>query len=179
MKHLLIKAIAVFWAIFINGSTFLQAQEVTGQWNAVLSVYGTNMRLVFHIEKTGESYVSKMDSPDQGATGIPVTATKFDGSKLSLAISNIGLLYEGEFKTDSITGTFKQGALSVPMTLKRTPAEIKPVNRPQEPKPPYPYRSEDVTFENKTAGVTLAGTLTMPETGNNFTAVILITGSGA
>jgi pimeloyl-ACP methyl ester carboxylesterase len=119
-----------------------------------------------------------MDSPDQGAAGIPVATTTFDGSKLSLALPNFGVLYEGEFKTDSIVGTFKQGELSTPVTLKRTSVEIKPVVRPQEPKPPYPYHSEDVTFENKTAGITLAGTLTMPETGSNFTAVILITGSG-
>ncbi|MCL2041566.1 MAG: hypothetical protein FWG84_05970 [Bacteroidales bacterium] len=55
--------------------------------------------------------------------------------------------YESAFKTDSIVGTFKQGAFSVPMTLKRTPVEVKPLIRPQEPKPPYP-RSEEIMFEN-------------------------------
>jgi len=64
------------------------------------------------------------------------------------------------------------------MTLKRAAEAPKPLLRPQEPQPPYPYRSEDVAFENKAAGVTLAGTLTMPETGKKFTAVILISGSG-
>ena len=164
-------------AIFLHG-TLLQAQDITGQWNGVLRIQGMNMRIVFHINQTGSGYTSTMDSPDQNATGIPVTTTTFDGSKLSLAIPTIGLLYEGEFKTDSIVGTFKQGGLALPMTLKKTPVEIKTANRPQTPTPPYPYRSEDITFENKSAGITLAGTLTMPATGNNFTAVILITGSG-
>ena len=50
--------------------------------------------------------------------------------------------------------------------------------RLQEPKPPYPYISEDVTFDNPSAGIILAGTLTMPSSGKNFPAVILITGSG-
>jgi dienelactone hydrolase len=68
--------------------------------------------------------------------------------------------------------------MSLPLTLKRTETEVKPISRPQEPQPPYPYRSEEVAFENKVAGITLAGTLTLPETGSNFTAVILITGSG-
>ena len=172
-----VKAVAVFMAIFFS-ETFSQAQDITGQWNSVLSVQGMSLRIVFHINKTGEGYTSTMDSPDQGATGIPVATTTFNGSKLSLAIPNIGLSYEGEFKNDSVVGTFKQGGMSFPMTLKRTKAEVKPPVRPQEPKPPYPYRSEDVTFENKTAGNTLAGTLTMPSTGKNFTAVILITGSG-
>jgi fermentation-respiration switch protein FrsA (DUF1100 family) len=96
-----------------------------------------------------------------------------------LTIAGLGASYEGEFKTDFIDGTFMQNGLSIPLTLKKTTAEQKPATRPQEPVPPYPYISEDVTFENKAAGVALAGTLTLPSAGNNFTAVILITGSGA
>ena len=168
------KAVAIFLAFFLT-CAYSHAQDITGQWNGVVM----NLRIVFHIQKTDDGYKSTMDSPDQGAAGIPVTTATFDGSKLSLAIPAIGLLYEGEFKTDSIVGTFKQSALTVPMTLKRTPVEVKPIVRPQEPKQPYPYIAEDVTFENKTAGITLAGTLTMPSSDGNFTAVILITGSGA
>ena len=41
--------------------------------------------------------------------------------------------------------------------------DIKPVVRPQEPKPPFPYKSEELTFASKAAGVTLAGTLTVPD----------------
>jgi pimeloyl-ACP methyl ester carboxylesterase len=178
MKISSIKTVVVCFAVFFCG-TFSYAQDITGQWNGALSVPGVNLRLIFHINQVADGYKSTMDSPDQGATGIPVTTTTFDGTKLSLTVPNIGLSYEGEFKTDSIIGTFKQGALSVSMTLKRTTAEVKTLIRPQEPLPPYPYRSEDITFENKSAGVTLAGTLTMPTTGGNFSSVVLISGSGA
>lgn len=56
--------------------------------------------------------------------------------------------------------------------------------RPQEPIPPFPYRSEEVAFENTAAGITLAGTLTMPAESENkdenkgFAAVVLLSGSG-
>ena len=173
-----VKKIGIIAMIFTNLS-FIHAQDITGQWDGILNVSDMTLRLVFHINKTGEEYTATMDSPDQAAYGIPATKTAYDGSNLRIEVSSIGLLYEGEFKTDSISGTFKQGALSVPITLKRTTEEVKKVARPQEPKPPYPYHSEDVTFENKTAGITLAGTLTIPSSGSNFTAVILITGSGA
>lgn len=173
-----VKIIAIIVAMFFSG-TFSQAQDVTGQWNGVLSVQGMNLRIVFHINTTGEVYTSTMDSPDQGAFGISVPSTIFDNTDLSLGIPALGLSYKGVLMTDSIVGTFKQGTLTFPLTLKRTVAEVKPVSRPQEPKPPFPYRSEDVTFVNKSADVILAGTLTMPGTGSNFTAVILITGSGA
>jgi len=52
------------------------------------------------------------------------------------------------------------------------------VNRPQEPKPPFDYTIEEVTFKNETEGITLAGTLTYPAKGSKFPAVILISGSG-
>ncbi len=51
--------------------------------------------------------------------------------------------------------------------------------RPQEPTAPFPYRVEEVTFDNPVANITLAGTLTMPNEGAGFPAVVLITGSGA
>lgn len=51
--------------------------------------------------------------------------------------------------------------------------------RPQEPVPPFPYRSEEVFFDNPEAGIRLAGTLTLPAEGRKFPAVVLLTGSGA
>jgi dienelactone hydrolase len=57
-------------------------------------------------------------------------------------------------------------------------AKLEETRRPQEPKKPYPYKDEEVSFENKAAGITLAGALTAPETGSPFPAVVLITGSG-
>lgn len=50
--------------------------------------------------------------------------------------------------------------------------------RPQNPKKPYPYREEDVTWESTAKGVTLAGTLTSPHGDGPFPAVILLSGSG-
>ena len=120
--HQQTKAIALLLAIFLSGA-FSQAQDITGQWNGVLSVQGVNLRLIFHINKTGNNYTSTMDSPDQGASGIPVATTTFDGSKLSLAIPNLGLSYEGDFKSDSFVGLFKQNGMSLPLTLKRTPQQ--------------------------------------------------------
>jgi hypothetical protein len=50
--------------------------------------------------------------------------------------------------------------------------------RPQNPKQPYPYREEEVQFENKAAGISLAATFTIPQGRGPFPAVFLITGSG-
>jgi pimeloyl-ACP methyl ester carboxylesterase len=52
-------------------------------------------------------------------------------------------------------------------------------SHPQEPKPPFPYTSEDVVYKNAKQGNTLAGTITKPAGAGPFPTVILITGSGA
>ncbi len=49
----------------------------------------------------------------------------------------------------------------------------------QEPVAPFPYYSENVTFKNDKAGITLAGTLTLPAKEGTFPVVVLISGSGA
>jgi len=52
------------------------------------------------------------------------------------------------------------------------------LKRPQNPVKPYPYRDEDVSYENKVQNVTLAATLTIPQGKGPFPGVLLITGSG-
>lgn len=153
-------------------------QDITGQWNGLLSVQGIQLRLVFHISKTDQGYSSTMDSPDQGAKGIAVTSTSFVNSHLNLKITMAGIEYDGELKDDVIVGTFKQGGLSIPLDLKKEEIEKPEMKRPQEPAKPYPYYSEDVKIVNHSAQLELAGTLTLPSKEGVFPAAILISGSG-
>ena len=167
-------------AIVVIAFTVLNSfgQDITGQWNGALKVQGMQLRIVFNITKTVDGYSSTMDSPDQGAKGIPVTFTSFVNSKLTLEISNAKIEYSGELKDKTIEGTFKQSGMQLPLNLSREQIEKQVVKRSQEPGRPYPYYSEDVTFQNFKANITLAGTLTLPKKEGNFPAVILITGSG-
>ncbi|WP_280268188.1 alpha/beta hydrolase family protein [Nocardia wallacei] len=74
--------------------------------------------------------------------------------------------------TDTITGSVTQ--TGAPLTLARGKVPVPP--RPQEPRPPFPYRTEDVGFAS--GSVTVAGTLSLPATPGPHPAVVLITGSG-
>lgn len=154
-------------------------QDITGQWNGALKVQGTQMRLVFNVTQSDNGFSSTMDSPDQGAKGIPTTTTSFENSILKITITNAKIEYEGKLGEDNIiVGTFKQGGQSFPMNLSKEVIEKEKLLRPQEPTKPYSYYSEDITFENKNAGISLAGTLTLPKKDGVFTVVILISGSG-
>jgi pimeloyl-ACP methyl ester carboxylesterase len=155
-------------------------QEVAGDWNGILKVQGIQLRLVFHIQKTASGYAATMDSPDQGAKGIPVTSASYENAVLKLSVASIGVTYEGVLGDDgNIAGTFRQMGQSFPLHLSQQTVEKEKPARPQEPAKPYPYREEEVSFDNGDDGVTLAGTLTLPQKDGVFPAVVLISGSGA
>nr|WP_315146813.1 alpha/beta hydrolase [uncultured Flavobacterium sp.] len=167
--------------LFLIGFASLTAigQDITGKWNGLLKVQGMQLRVVFNIDKTTTGYISTMDSPDQGAKGIPVTTTSFENATLKIEMNSPKIAYEGVLGNDKIiTGNFKQSGMSFPMNLSRQEIEKEKLVRPQEPSKPYPYYAEDLTFENKKAGITLAGTLTLPQKEGVYPLVILISGSG-
>ena len=166
-----ITTIWVLWAAL--GAT---AQDITGDWTGTLAVSGIKLRIVFHISRKDTGYNSVMDSPDQGVTGIPVASTRFDQGRLTLEIAQPKVEYTGDLTDSLIAGTFRQAGMSLPLDMRRgvPPKRV----RSQEPVKPYPYTEEEVKIENKGAGLTLAGTLTLPPGKGSFPAVVLITGSG-
>lgn len=153
-------------------------QDITGAWNGVLEVQGNRLRLTFRVEQTDSGYAATLDSPDQNATGIRIASTVFEPPALTFRMPNLGAVYEGTLSGSSITGAWRQGVTSVPLVLSRDSAGMEPPARPQEPRRPYPYREEAVSFENRGADVVLAGTLTLPDGAGPHPAVVLISGSG-
>jgi hypothetical protein len=168
--------IILLFALCILFST--KAQDISGTWNGVLKVQGTQLQLTFNVDKTESDFSATMDSPDQGAFGIPVTKTIFENNMIKFEVSKLLIVYQGELKENEIIGTFKQGGQEFPMNLSKNKIEKEIVKRPQEPSKPYPYRSEDITFQNEKANILLSGTLTLPEKEGNYPVVILISGSG-
>ena len=163
MKRLLAAAI-----LFL--ATLAGADAQTGAWSGKLDVQGTKLSLVFHLDDENPA----VDSPDQGAKGIPIQIERKAAGKLLIRIPSLGASYEGNWMIKQIVGTFTQMGTSLPLTLK--PGEDKP-KRPQTPQEPFPYTSEEVTFAN--GDVTLNGTLVLPEGYNRSTpALVMVTGSG-
>ena len=158
----------------------IPGHNVEGNWLGTLEVGGAKLRIVLKIEKSENSYAAKFDSLDQGATDLPIDSIVLDGNKLTFSAAKFGINYEGTLNEagDEISGTFKQGATSTPLVFKRI-AEVPKFNRPQEPKKPYPYDEEEVSYRNEKDNIKIAGTLTVPRGGGPYPAVLLITGSGS
>lgn len=112
---------------FIAIVTKAQVCDIKGDWTGKLSVYGNEIPLVFHFD--GEKCT--IDSPDQGAKGIPAQLER-TAMGIKVAVPSINANYEGVNIGDSVMGTFKQHGQSFPLTLK--PGSVKR-NRPQTPTP--------------------------------------------
>ena len=168
-------------ALALSAAWAAQGQDIDGTWQGALDTGAGTLRVVVHLSSTKDGFTATMDSPDQGASGLPVSLVKRDGSAFTLELKALGVKFDGAISKDlsTIEGTFTQGGASLPLVLKRgTAAAAAPPRRPQNPVKPYPYREEDVTYENQAAGIRLAGTLTIPQGKGPFPAVALITGSG-
>lgn len=175
------KKLILAFLMIVHLSIVAQSQELKGSWKGTLEVMGQKLPLVFHFDLDGEEWKGKMDSPNQGAKGIPLSKVLFNGFMLSFELAVGGISYEGLFVEEDIKGTFKQSGMSFPLDLKKDINQNDPVrqlNRPQHPKPPFEYLEIPIAFENEKEEILLKGLITKPYGDGPFPAVVLVSGSG-
>lgn len=158
-------------------------EGLDGTWRSTITRNGVELRVILHIETTDTGTHAKLDLPDMLASDIPVADLTREGDAVSYTVPASQGSFVGTLNKDgTITGTWTiPNQDDTTLTFTRDP-DNQPAarpNRPQVPTEPYPYKAEDVTYDNPDAdGVTLAGTLTIPQGDGPFPAAILISGSG-
>ncbi len=160
-----------------------QVQPTTallGSWTGKLNVGAISLTLVLNFEQKDGYVVVTLDSPDQGAKGIGAYKDYLSDDSVAIHIDGVAINYCAKLKDGKLVGTFTQHGQSFPLVLEKGTYEVR---RPQEPKAPFPYKTEDVTFRNEHDGATLAGTLTYPlaydpQQSKMTPVVLLVSGSG-
>ncbi|RSK41344.1 alpha/beta hydrolase family protein [Mangrovimonas spongiae] len=151
------------------------SQNYVGNWIGEISIPNGKLDFAFKITKHGGNYNATMDIPQQGLNAAKAESAILKDTILTIAFPNFNLEYKGSLNAnDEIIGNLFKGGYPAPLNLKR--GEII-LNRPQEPKPPFNYYSEDVTFKTSD-NLKLAGTLTLPKEKGKFPVVIIISGTG-
>lgn len=169
-----------FFPIFSVATALIVAepicsQNLDGDWSGKLNLgLGRNLKLTFHLSSVDS--VITLDSPDQGAFGIDCNIKYIDNDSINFEAPSLLLSYEGKIKAERLQGTLIQRGVKLSMYFKKDKSKV---NRPQLPKPPFPYYTEDVNIENTTGGSTLAATLCIPDSVKPRTpVVVLVSGSG-
>lgn len=177
-----------------------RAQEkISGSWHGVLDAGQVSLHMVFHLDTDEEGQdVCKMDVIEQNLKGFPVVVKYCGTDSLSLAVPLLGASYAGRLQAgllsgnpDSslsggilpehslIVGKFHQHGYVFDLNLE--PGSWEP-RRPQTPKPPFDYQTEEVCFLAPDSA-RLCGTLTYPvgyKPGKRkkTSVVVLVSGSG-
>ena len=114
------KAIIKYLAISL---TFLAASvsgnELTGKWQGNLAVGQQNVPIVFHVEKKRGKFQATMDSPMQGATGIPVKSVSMTGNKVSFDIAVAAARYDSVLEGERLSGTWKQSGQAFSLEMSK------------------------------------------------------------
>ncbi len=157
---------------------------LVGHWLGSLKpMPGIELRIALEVTGvTADKLEGFLVSLDQGKARLPISELTERDRIVHLESKKVGGVFDGKLNGDGseLVGEWQQGGLTNPLTFKRTAqaVSLQPANRPQLPKKPYPYAEEEVVVKNQAAGVTLAGTLTLPAGLGPHPAVVLITGSG-
>lgn len=98
------------------------ALKVAGTWNGALATGTVSLRLRLNLSKSATGAATgTMDSLDQGANGIPLSAITLKAGKVRFEAKGIGGIYEGTLAADGATlnGQWRQGGQTLPLEFKK------------------------------------------------------------
>lgn len=176
-KHTLLLFLLLFLPVILTA----QSGFIYGCWGGTLQMGKMRLPIAFSIERdsNGAGPIAYLDVPKQGLRHYRLETT-FNADSLLLRVTAraFGMEYSGHCGKDSIRGVFSQNGLNLPLALGRISDSVQVPKRPQTPKPPFPYHSEEVEFYNRKQNVRLSGTLTLPKAGYKGAVAVLVSGSG-
>ena len=102
--------------------------DIVGDWSGSIDVSEVqsgagSLTVIFHVSDGDEGYAATLDSPDQGAFGLPLSDVAFDGETFSANLAAASASYSGIFDAEGsqIVGRWTQGANTMLLVL--TPFE--------------------------------------------------------
>jgi hypothetical protein len=153
---------------------------VEGLWQTALETHGMRLRFQLHVSHDTEGQlIGALDSLDQGVSGLPAINVGLKEAAFHFEIPSLAGVFEGALDPgkNKLSGNWSQTGAEAKLAFVRSDQPLE-LRRSQNPAKPYPYREEEISFTNAAAGVSLAGTLTLPKGPGPFPAVLLIAGSG-
>ena len=177
--------LTLLMAILALPSSFSCADDtgatIFGIWQDTLSFPGLDLRFVIRLSSGDDGHlVGALLLPDQSDKEYPAEKVAVDADQLRLIVPAVHGSFEGRFDAErtKLEGRWTQGGRTHTVLLTRT-AVVRAAQRPQTPKPPFPYEAIEVKYRNERAPAAFAGTLTLPRGDGPVPAVLLISGGGA
>ncbi|MEL7059882.1 MAG: alpha/beta fold hydrolase [Acidobacteriota bacterium] len=157
----------------------LAPSDLIGAWSGGVVLPTGELEVEVVLDHEADGWAGTIDIPSQGAAGLALAVEHVDGA-LTMRIR--GVPGEPTFRVettgleapiDALEGAFRQGPLATTFALRR--GGLAPPPRPQDPKPPFPYRTREVRIPGEVEQV---GVLTLPAGDGPYAGVLLVSGSG-
>ena len=127
MKQTVLVLVAAFATVAI--AVPAAAQEAAGDWVGVVEVArGNRLPLLVHIKRADAGVLSgTMDSPAQGAHGLPLAEIAARNARLTFAVPSIGGNYAGEWvaTVKAWRGEWSQRGMHWPLVLSVAPPPLR------------------------------------------------------
>ncbi len=126
MKTSSIKISFLLFSVIALFSIPSMSQSVSGDWYGMAEVQGMFLRINVHVVESESGFSGNFDSPDQGATGIPLTSVGYDSPIFTFSFAPGNMVYEGfvDPAYSRIIGTLKQGGQSFEINFQRTEIDM-------------------------------------------------------
>ncbi|RNA34261.1 alpha beta hydrolase fold [Brachionus plicatilis] len=154
--------------------------SLVGVWNGTIFLPTMPIILLAHFFLNGDEMAGYLDVPTQQATKIRIDIFQNKNEKIIFNATSIDFSFYGSGENSSkLQGTINSFSTLFPIQFEKIKNVSEyAVKRPQTPKGPYNYFSEEVVVKNKKANVALSGTFTYPKNQKPIAAVVLCHGSG-
>ncbi len=95
--------------------------KFAGKWEGSLDSMGNTLRIVFNLDNKEGSATGTIDSPDQGANGIPMNEISTSENAIKVSVKLVNGSYSGNLSEDSktLTGEWSQLGNTLPLVLKK------------------------------------------------------------
>ena len=155
----------ILLGIFCFSFSDLAAQPA-GKWEGSIDVLGQQINIEVNFSNSQDDLGGVLSIPSQGAYGLNLNSVEWNKPRLSFKLdtATTHLTFDGERSNDSITGKFLQSGYEGTFYL----------TKKQQKETPWVDR--EVTF--KSGDLTLAGTLSLPDSTGTYPGVVLVSGSG-
>ena len=146
--HVLVVLVVLIMLSVLAPSSWA-APDFAGHWEGSISVPNQELGVLVDLSPADGQWSGTIDIPMQGAKGLALGGVTVTGEAIEFAIAGVPgtPTFKGNLEAAEIKGTFTQGTYSFPFRLGRE--QMAAPARPQEPKPPFPYRAEEVTYTNE------------------------------
>ena len=98
------------------------SNELEGDWEGSLQMPGRAFRIIFHFKNQADGTVlATVDTPDSGATGLPMNNVKQTGRKVEVGVRIAHATFQGTLSPEGteLAGQFAHEQNSFPLTLRK------------------------------------------------------------